>query len=371
MNTFKFWRKASSLVLFGGLLATAGAQTLEETMQKLSEGAAKQYVAPIVSGIGSNLNAGWYHKAPPAKKFRFSIEGGAVVSGTFLGTGATTIDLKSNFRFDSSQADTLIAHSGVTFNMNNPPEKAAHDSLVNAIISKDIPVQIKGPTVIGSGDSSVKAVFSGQKFTYNAGVGGSRTDSIPADTVDLKVKGLLGDFTSFPLPLVAPQVTLGTIYGTNFTFRWLPTMPLGDVGDFSFFGFGIQHNPAVWLGTSLPVDLCVGYFHQDLTFGSLFDASTNAIGLDVSKQLGWRLLNITPYGGFQWESSTMSFHYDQKIHDEATGSTTILPIKFDLEGENSTRLTVGVSIHVLILNLNADYNLAKYNSASVGIMFGI
>lgn len=185
------------------------------------------------------------------------------------------------------------------------------------------------------------------------------------------VTGILHDFLSFPLPLVAPQVTLGTVFGTNLTFRWLPTMTIPDIGDFNFFGFGIQHNPAVWLGRSLPIDMCVGYFHQDMTVGNLFDASTNAIGLDVSKQFGWRLLNVTPYGGVQWESSSMTFHYDFQAYDPTTGVNMPEHVQFDMTGENSFRATAGLSIHVLILNINADYNFAKYNSVSAGVMIGM
>ena len=369
------------LALVAGLTATAGATSMQEAIQQLTGDAAKQYVAPIVSGIGADLNAGWYHKAPPAKKFRFSIEGGALVMGAMLGDGKKSFSTAQSFQFDSAQSSALIGHH-IDTSDNNPLKdqaKKARLALIDTIRSKNFSVGMNGPTIIGSSDSSANVKFTGvtipYTYTYNS-VTFRDSTRIPDTTVALKnVTGLLGDFTSYPLPLIAPQVTLGTVYGTNVTLRWLPTMPLGDVGNFSFFGFGIQHNPAVWFNTSLPVDFCVGYFHQDLTFGSLFDASTNAYGIDVSKQLGWRLLNITPYAGFQLESSTMSFHYDFKASqkDVTTGvvTKTDIPVKFDLEGDNSTRLTVGISVHVLILNINADYNLAKYNSLSAGIMFGI
>jgi hypothetical protein len=32
---------------------------------------------------------------------------------------------------------------------------------------------------------------------------------------------------------------------------------------------------------------------------------------------------------------------------------------------------LGLSVHLLILNLNADYNFAKYPSMSVGLMLGV
>ncbi len=360
------------LFLIGGLIASANATSLQEAMEQLTGEAAQKYVAPIVSGIGADLNAGWYHKAPPAKKFRFSLEGGVIVMGSLLDGGTKSFNATQSFRLDSTQASNVIGNKVDTTSgtfAQQQGAKAIRKALVDSLRSQDFRMHLSGPTVIGSMDSTVKVKFDGRTFT-NVGNSGQ---SVTLDTtvIATEATGLLEDFTSYPLPLVAPQVTLGTVYGTNLTLRWLPTMPAGDIGDFSFFGFGVQHNPAVWLGMSLPVDVCVGYFHQELSVGNLFDASTNAYGIDVSKQLGWRLLNITPYAGFQFESATMSFHYDFKQYDQLSGKTTTIPVNFDVDGDNSTRLTVGLSIHVLILNLNADYNLAKYPSMSAGLMVGI
>jgi hypothetical protein len=55
------------------------------------------------------------------------------------------------------------------------------------------------------------------------------------------VHGLLEDLPA--LPLFAPQLTVGTIYGTQASFRFVPTYDVTDLGDFKYFGFGLQHNP--------------------------------------------------------------------------------------------------------------------------------
>lgn len=379
------------LTFLVGLTASTHATSLQEALEQLTGDAAKKYVSPIVSGIGADLNAGWYHRAPPAKKFKFTLEGGALGMVSFLDGGTKSFSTNQSFRFDSTQSSTLIGGTidttrhvsgsttlaGIQDSIRVVYAKNFRAALVDTIRSKDFGVSLFGPTVIGTFDDTVKA-----RFTPPAGgiaVNANGIDTIimiPADTIAIKgVTGILGDLSPLVVPLIAPQLTVGTVYGTNLTLRWLPTMPAGDIGDFSFFGFGIQHNPAVWLGTSIPVDFCVGYFHQELKVGSLFDASTNAYGVDVSKQFGWRIFNVTPYAGFQYETSTMSFHYDfkQSVKDPTTGkvNTTRIPVKFDLEGENNTRLTAGLSIRLLFLNLNADYNVAKYPSASIGVMFGI
>ncbi len=67
------------------------------------------------------------------------------------------------------------------------------------------------------------------------------------------------------------------------------------------------------------------------------------------------------------ESSSMTFTYDYIIATQFGPSAQ--KVEFELTGENKTRVTAGVSIKVLIVNINADYSWAKYNSASIGLMF--
>jgi hypothetical protein len=173
------------------------------------------------------------------------------------------------------------------------------------------------------------------------------------------------------LPLAAPQLTIGTVFGTQFSFRYLPDVQITkEIGSFKYFGFGIQHNPAVWLGTPLPVDLSIGYFTQTMDVGTLISTTTKSWGIQASKQLGWSYLNLTPYFGYLNESSTMTFTYTPAAI-VLPGGGTYQPdaVSFDLTGQNSSRLTVGLGIRLGIINVNADYNFATYNSATAGVMF--
>lgn len=90
--------------------------------------------------------------------------------------------------------------------------------------------------------------------------------------------------------------------------------------------------------------------------------------MNVSKRFGPGAINITPYAGFMLESSKMKFTYDYTVN--GPGGTPITDkIEFELEGENKTRITLGLSLKLLFLNINADYNLGKNNSATAGLMF--
>jgi hypothetical protein len=104
-----------------------------------------------------------------------------------------------------------------------------------------------------------------------------------------------------------------------------------------------------------------------LEAGSVFKTKATAFGVNASKRLGWGFLNLTPYGGFMVESSSMTFTYDYFV-DTPAGKVP-QKVEFELTGENKTRVTAGLSIKVLIVNINADYSWAKYNSASIGLMF--
>ena len=102
--------------------------------------------------------------------------------------------------------------------------------------------------------------------------------------------------------------------------------------------------------------------------GTVFETKATAFGINASKQFGFAFLNVTPYAGFMFESSTMTINYAYSTI--GPGNTTITDnISFELEGENTTRLTVGLSIRLLVLNINADYNFGKNNSATAGLFF--
>jgi hypothetical protein len=227
---------------------------VEDAVTELTATAAKRYISPMVSGFGANMNAGWYHKAPPADKIGFSVEGGWLIMATFLDKGGKTFDVQGDFRFSQDQAGQMLAFMDTEepyASLPSAQRQALKDSLALRLASEDFRVGFGGPTITGSSKDSVRVRFEGKTFNVS---GYPDSIVVPADTVALPVTGILD---GLPLiPLMAPQFTLGTVYGTNVTFRYLPTVEFTpEVGAFKFFGFGVQHNPQVWLGSPLPVDL--------------------------------------------------------------------------------------------------------------------
>jgi hypothetical protein len=71
------------------------------------------------------------------------------------------------------------------------------------------------------------------------------------------------------------------------------------------------------------------------------------------------------------ESSKTNVEYEYKSNQTVNGvPVPPVKVKFDLEGENSTGVTVGFNLKLGIVNLNADYKAAKTKTASAGLSFG-
>jgi Family of unknown function (DUF6588) len=121
----------------------------------------------------------------------------------------------------------------------------------------------------------------------------------------------------------------------------------------------------------LPLDVSAGFFTQTLKIGDIFKTKTTAFGLNASKQFGFDALNITPYAGFMLESSKMEVNYDFIVDRGPELDPIVQKVEFEIEGENTSRITLGLSIRFLIINLNADYNIGKYNNFSAGITIAI
>ncbi len=339
--------------------------TLEETLQALSQSAAQSYLNPISSAYGSDLNAGWFHHAPKPKKFGFDLEVGFVAMGTFFDDSKKEFSTSGSFRFRKEQAQAMTEN----LNLTDPD---LQNALINEIISNDYDVNISGATVIGDTANFITVKFTGRDISFiDPSTGDSTSVHVGDSQTILPIAGYNKLANIKALPLMAPQFSLGTVLGTQATIRYLPKTRLNDdLGDFTYFGFGIQHNPAAWLPVDLPIDIAASYYTQNLKIGDLFETSATAFGINVSKEIGWAGLNITPYGGYMRESSKMRVTYDMQ-YDMPDGSTGTIPIDFEMTGENTNRITAGLSVRFLLININADYNWGQYNSVSAGITIRI
>ena len=334
------------------------AQGVDDQLGKLAGSAGKAYISPLVTNIGVNLNSGWLNKAPEAKRIGFDLEFGFVGMLSQAPTDQGDFTLSSTFRFSKSQAEDLT--KSVT-------DADIRNQVIQQITSTDMPVTIYGPTIAGSSKRTIKVLFGpngGQKFDINSAF--PVTVVLPSQEVDLGVSGKIGGWKQ--IPLAAPQLKLGTLFGTRAILRFLPSVSMGDsIGDFSYIGFGLEHNVTYWLGDILPVDITAGFLTQNSKLGKSITFKATSYGLNVSKNFGWGPLKITPYAGYLMESSSMSVNFDQTIQTYGGGTQTS-NIAFDVDGGGKSRVNVGAYLKIWILGLNAEYAMAEQKTFSASLL---
>jgi len=359
------WLAAIAAGLLLAEAARAQERDLEQTLELLSADAGAAWVAPIGSAFGSCLNSGWYRSAPKPKRFGVDVELGLVLTGSLFPDEARRLDVGAAFRFSEDEAgdlvDALERQQGVAL-----PE-FVRTALVEQITAQPSEVRIAGATIVGAADDSLRISYPGGVYEAY----GLEYD-VPAASLALPVAGF-GDLAdAAALPLAVPQLTVGTWFGTRATLRWMPTMKLNDeLGDYSYFGLGLQHNPAVWFGGGWPVDLALSAFSQRMEVGTVFESRARGFGLTASKRFGPRFFNLTPYAGWTVESAELDVAYDLRVpvpaSDAFPDGVHVEPVRVTVDGANAARLTLGASLRIGVVVWNLDWSAADYAAYSTGL----
>jgi hypothetical protein len=343
------------LIIFALILSITNlnrSQSLEETLSNLSQDAGVAYVNPIISAFGSNMNAGWVNGVPSASILGLNIQVRIIAVGSFFNDDKKTFLTHGEFWFSSDNAEDILQSSGI-----NPGNTPNYDEVKNEILSRSWSVDIGGPTIIGSGDENVQIIFPG------AEIQGVTIDSVVTTLTD--VDGFLNGISIFPTP--ALQLDVGSIAGTRVSFRYFPTVDIGDVGKTGLWGLGILHNIGFWFPNPLPVDIGIGYFYQDLDIGTVFKNRSNIFGIYASKSFGM-IVSFEPYVGLTYETSRTEMHYTYYF-DTPLGQRS-QSIDVDLDGENTVGFTIGAQLNLPVVSLNIDYKIAKIKTLTAGLNLG-
>ena len=307
--------------------AVAG-DDLGSTLSQLAGVNAKNYVAPLLSGFGADLNSGLYNTADVHDVLGFDIQ--AKFSAAQISSGDKTY----NFQMPAS-----IQYAGQTL-----------------VAGVDYPSTVKAPTAVGSKDTVGVHTFKtlktlGQSFLIFSHPGGF---DLPA------------------VPLIMPQASIGLPFGLEVMVRFMPTIKTGDVGKVNFLGFGLRADVGKYIPAPLPVDIAINFATQKFNFidssgGKLLQANSKAYGIEVSKSLAI----VTLYTGFQLESSSFTVGpYSAKIA-AGTSTTTVNVPQFTVDGNNSSSLLVGLRFHLAIFTVNAEYDIAKTPILAAGVGLSI
>ena len=298
------------LIMISGCLLTGTGlkgQSIDQRLTAFTQDYARGYVQPFADVFGANLNSGLYQGANGS--------GGLDVYAGFKLMGAMVPSGKLNFLIASP-------YNGVT--------------------------------------SSTATIFGGNGSTIP---GYDQHPGAPQKYLD----GASNLQSVKLVPLIIPQVSLGNFAGTQLMFRFIPARDLSQIGKLSMFGFGVQHSISQYIPL-FPVRLSAQVAYQSISVGDNFSAKAYSVGVQASKNL----IILTLYGGIAVEKSDFSLTY---VYNSPIG---IHPASYqgekysiDLTGSNRFRATIGIVVHLLLFDVNADYNAGDISviSAGIGITF--
>ena len=271
-------------------------QDIEELVSKYTESNGKGYMQPLADAFGATFNSGLFHTAG-LKKLGFQAYLGVVASTAFISDKRTTFDATTQ---------------GFT----------------------DPEITATAPTVFGPGEAVSVDGPGGTAYVFPAGM-------------NVKM-----------IPFAIPQLSVGSVYGTDLTLRFI-TFNLGeDFGDLSVFGWGIRHSISQYV-EALPLDVALGIYNQSFKAGDIVSANAWVVSAQASK----KVLIFTFYGGLAFENTKLDLEYHNDEED--------VDIAFNLNGKNSIRLTAGITFNLGPAKLNVDYNIASQSVLSFGLGIGI
>jgi hypothetical protein len=350
-SIFRFAGTVICMLALVGSVATA--QDLQAQLSKLGHDAAVGYISPILSGWGNDLNSGIYYSADLHDVLGFDV-GVKLAMSRFTDEDKTyALTLPTTMTVNPSALGYTGYPSGTTVTLSSLGANPNYSSSVigNSAVGAQEEVDVKtlgGFGTVKNGSTVIGSV------------------PVPAGKIILPLPGGLdlGTMGKTGVPLPMPQLNLGLPFGLEFMLRYIPTVSSGDAGKFNYMGFGLRYSIDQWI-PFCPVDLAVHFMTQKMNFKStddkdIFSASGTAYGVEVSK----RLFILTLYGGFQLENSTLTLN-DFQGYSPEIGQTVTIP-GFEVKGSNKSRFTVGARLLLLIVNVHAEYSIAKNPVIAIG-----
>lgn len=327
--------------LFFCALTTTNAQ--ESINELLAAGVAdtqrfaEYYTAPASEGLVYSISNAWFNTAKSPRRFGFEI--------SIIGNTSFIKDQKKSFNMVASDFENIRFLDNST--------------------SKNV------PTAFG-GSSSETVVL-----TYDDPIFGDQE-------VTLSLPGGIGSSDSSFIPTAFLQASFSPFKGTQIKARVVPKMAFDDA-KLNAYGFGIQQNLLSWLPTNkiLPVAVSavIAYSHldgvYDFSSSEIVSGENQKMTLDVNSMLyqlvvGSKLKIINFYGSLgliKGKTTTELLGSYQIVNGDISSSEITNPISIS-NNISGLRTTFGASLKLGFIGINADYTIAEYDSASLGLNFG-
>jgi hypothetical protein len=191
-----------------------------------------------------------------------------------------------------------------------------------------------------------------------ATIAGGKGAVLRSSDPDVKQEIALPDGADFSnVFFIMPQVSIGSVLGTELMFRGLPPVTYTtELGKVSFFGIGLKHTPTYF--AELPFDLAfIAAYHQ-FRLGDMIDGSSMA----AMAQLSVDAEAVTLYGGLGYEAYQIDIGYAYESSDPLVPSGRI---DLDFRRRN-LRFSVGAAMTVFdFIVAAADYSFGEQDNLSI------
>jgi len=159
--------------------------------------------------------------------------------------------------------------------------------------------------------------------------------------------------------LAVPQLTIGSIFGTEFNVRFFGYDFGGDFGKLQFLGGGVRHDIGRYFIKDSRLKISAEYCFQKLNVGNYSDLTMHKIGVYAGHQ--WKLFHYYAYLGYQ--KSAMNIDY--------AGSADASPVHVPLSNKNPLLLAAGMGVKLWIfwLNVHGSFIRPVVAAASLGFSF--
>ena len=312
-----------------GVTAVAYAQEdLSTQLSKVASTNAVNYLSPLLSAWGADMNSGFYHSADLHDILGFDIG---------LKAGAVVVK-------DEDRMFDFVLPPQISYTYQGVPFKLAGGVDYDNVVSGT-------PTALGDGSGKSVKVKSTSTFIP---LRGQTIFTTP------------GGFDMKYAPLLIPQAAIGLPFGLEVVGRFVPNITLThNLGKVNFIGFGLRYSLDQYV-PMMPIDMAIHFMTQKLTISDMNDnkilgASGMAYGIEVSKSL----VLFTLYGGYQLEKSNWTI--EPYSYVDPSTSVSITAPGFSVDGKNTSRFHAGVRFLLLIVNVHADYSFATQPVVALGV----
>jgi hypothetical protein len=295
------------------------------------------YIAPASEGLAFGINNGWFNNAKTPHRFGFEI--------SLIGNASLIKDKKKSFVFNVADYENVRFEDGSS----------------SKIVA----------TALGQNDPDVSVIV-----TYDDPIFGSQE-------VEVTLPTGIGSTDLNLIPTAFLQASFSPFKGTQVKARYFPKVDADDT-KVGLYGVGLQQDFTSWLPADkvIPVAISglVAYTHldgsYDFTDSSLVEGNNQQISTKVNTVLlqlivGTKLKIINFYGGLGYITgkSTTDLLGTYRVSNGLIFSEEIVDpfsIKQDISG---VKATAGANLKLGFFGINADYTLAEFDSASLGLNF--